>query len=182
MLKARGIVMEWITNILNSPPALVLLGLAILSGGVSLIIWYANVNSDRASFRVFVNEVKGDIKKILWALDPTTRPVERGSAIRLSEYGKKVRTEINADEAIKPVVAKIAEKVKGYTFYAIQEECLRYARQDFLGDIRVSHKTLADLLEVYAYTNGIDISIVLEVIGVVLRDKVFDRLGLHPPS
>ena len=174
--------MELLTNILTSPPALVLLGLALLSGGVSLIIWYANVNSDRDSFRRFVNEVKGDIKKILWALDPKTRPVESGSPLRLSEYGEKVKAEINADEVIKPVVAKIADKVKHYTFYAIQEECLRYARQDFLDDIRASHKALADLLEVYAYTNGIDISIVLEVIGVVLRDKVFDTLDLHPPS
>ena len=80
----------------------------------------------------FIEEVRDDSKKILWALNPDTRPIEEKSPLRLTGYGRKMAQEMNADEMLNPYVVGLVEATKGKTVYGIQEECFRYARHNLI--------------------------------------------------
>ena len=66
----------------------VIAGLAAIGGGLFKAGgWFSNVNSDRKSFKEFMDEIRGDIKEILLRLPPLT--VASSSPLRLTDFGEK---------------------------------------------------------------------------------------------
>lgn len=163
----------------NYSTAFAIIFLAALGGLGWLIQWYAKVNVDRTSFQEFIKEIRDDIKKILWGLNPETRPSESASPLRLSAYGKKISDDIQAETVVSPYVPVLKARVKGATVYGIQETCMDYARNEFMAALRAANAKQADDLEIYAYNHGIPLYDVLEVIGIVLRGQVFASLGIE---
>ncbi len=166
--------MEFITN----PMAVVIVAIAVLGFIWKAAEWKGNKDAESKNFIQFIEEVRDDIKKILWALNPETRPIEKKSPLRLTDYGMKMAQEMKADEILQPYVSRLIDATKGKTVYGIQEECIRYARHDLMGDLRTKNKLQADSIEIYAFQKGINLYEALEVLGVVLRDKVFTSLNL----
>ena len=89
---------DWYAN----PVVWTLVGLAILGAFGRILYWRGRVDSDRASFKEFmegikddVAEIRSDIKKILDRLPPPTTVVG-ASPQRLIELGKKTSTQLEA--------------------------------------------------------------------------------------
>ena len=132
----------------------------------------------RNEFRTEMKELHTDIKQILHALHPKTQLIEQNSPLRLTDYGKKMAHEIHADDILEPYIAQIGEETKDKTVYGIQERCRQFSQEELMNQLRVSNLKHANSLEVYAFDQGIRLSEVLDVLGITLRDKVFDYLKL----
>ncbi len=175
--------MEFITNNLTAIAIIFTTLVSLIGASIGLVwkiaMWKKGADKDLRGFSKFIEEVRDDIKKILWALHPDSRPIERNSPLRLTEYGKKMANEMKADEILVPYISPVVEAAKGKTLYGIQEQCLQFARHDLMENLRAANPRHADSLEMYAFQKGINLSEALEVLGVVLRDKVFDHLNLQ---
>ncbi len=136
--------------------------------------WQGEVNSDRESFRSFINEIRNDIKDILKRLPPT--PVTSASPIRLTELGEKISLAINAGDWAKAEAGKLVCEVEGKDQFEIQSIAFQYANE---------FEPFPDLLKkmhTCAFDNGMDLSGVREVLGVELRDVLLSHHSLKPSS
>lgn len=79
--------------------------------------WVGSVNSDSATFKDFINEVRDDIKKILDRLP--AKAVASGSPIRLTDLGKRVSEKIDAKNLAEEHAHKVFDKVKDNPPYEI---------------------------------------------------------------
>ncbi len=174
--------MEFIMNNLMAVAFICVTVVSVMGATIGLVwkiaTWKTDTDARVGHFSRFVEEVRDDIKKILWALNPETRPIEKKSPLRLTEYGMKMAQEMKADEILLPYIARLIDATKEKTVYGIQEECLRFARHDLMGDLHTKNKQQADSIEIYAFQKGISLYEALEVLGVALRDKVFAGLNL----
>ena len=80
-------------------PLTYLVGLGILGAVVKTGMWIGNVNSDQDNFKKFMGDVKEDLHEIragVWQLLGKPLPLERGSPLRLTDYGKDIAAKLNA--------------------------------------------------------------------------------------
>lgn len=152
-----------------STPVIVTAVVVVASAFIGVGVWIGRVNSDRASFKEFMQEIRSDIKRIFERLPPAT--IAGQSPIRLTELGKKIADEIGAEELVSPHVVGIGSKAKDKIEYEIQEMCFKF--------IDEMYPTLTPLpkakIQTAAYDNGIDVGQVLDVLRVVLRDAVLNQ-------
>ena len=144
-----------------------LVWLAILGGIGGLIYWKGQVDSDRKSFKEFMQEVRGDIKTILERLPPKT--VIPGSPLRLTSFGKKIAEEFGAQEWVDEIVVPIATSLAGKEPFQIDDYCQKNI-ESHLDPDDVNH------LGQCAYEHGIEPKNVADVLRVVLREEILKRL------
>lgn len=101
------------------------------------------------------------------------------SPVQLSDIGKKVAEDIYIDEWIGEYAAEFSGDLEDKNAYEIQEFCFQYAQTDFRLSVKDAppREGLQEALEMAAYKHGLQLSHVLEVIGLVLRDKILERLN-----
>ena len=78
---------------LNTPLILTVF-LIVLGVFTSIGIWIGKVNSDRASFKDFMKEIRKDIKTILGRLPPG--PVTGSSPLQLTDLGESISQTLEA--------------------------------------------------------------------------------------
>lgn len=170
--------MDW-SEVVKSP----LFVVAAVSGLAALIfkagVWKSKVDSGmsgaeksmegfRSEMRDFMREIRSDIKKIFNRLSPTTGS---GSPISLTELGEKVSREIDAPEWARRMAPAFLDEVKGRSPYSIQEFCMDFCTSKYKPD-----DDLKNRFEQCAFDNGIDLDSVLRVLGVELRDRLFELI------
>ena len=155
---------EWFAN-----PLFWIAFLSLLSVAAGAIFafgqWKGKVDSDRASFKVFMTEVRNDIKEILRRLPSHT--ITGSSPLRLTELGKSISKRLDAPALAQDLVPLLQERIKGKTPYEIQEMCFDYIRHEYKPPDEVEA-----LIKTCAYDNGIDHGQVVDVLAVELRDKL----------
>ena len=120
--------MEFNVNISMVEAVFILAGLGLI---VRLIIWYADVNSDRRSFKEFTERVEQNIQRILDKLSGTPAATIPGSPLQLSGYGKKLADFLEAEKWATDTAAKLLPKVQGKDAYEVQEFCNTYMLKEF---------------------------------------------------
>ena len=92
---------EWLANPVAWVAALSLLSM-VAGAAFAFGTWKGKVDSDRASFKVFMKEVRDDIKEILGRLPSPT--VADGSPLQLTDCGKSISERLGAsgDRGSKP--------------------------------------------------------------------------------
>ncbi len=146
-------------------PWMVLGGIAAL---VSLIFfvgkWVGGMNEFKSATAAHLKEIREDIKKLLDRLPPAA--VSGGSPLRLTELGQSISDELGAVAWADRVAPAVLPEVEGKAPYELQEFCVNYtAGCDF--DAEQDAK-----INSCAYENGIDREQVLQVLAIVLRDKL----------
>ncbi len=163
----------------------IFLGLTLLSSVVTIVVtrWVTKVNERQSSLSTgieklektitsFMEEIRDDVKAIFRLMpSPTT---ESRSPIQLTSLGKTIAEEIHAEKWVPERAQALKKEVRTFNAYDIQERCFDYAQRELMRALSV---TQADELKLSAYRNGLEISAVLEVAGVLLRDKVLELLG-----
>ena len=160
-----------VNSFIQNPVVITIISLAAVGLVVRLIIWYANVNSDRDSFKDFTTEVRADIKKIL-SIVSTSKVTYEKSPTRLTDLGEKVSETVNAKAIASQIVDMEREKLKGKAPFEIQDFCERYMINDFEP---TSEQRL--ILGQCAFENGIPIESVHRVIAIVMRDILLEISG-----
>lgn len=127
--------------------------------------WVGAVNSDRASFKEFMAEVRDDIKEILQRLP--ARTVTGGSPLRLTDLGRKISEHLGAAAIARDLADEFRDRVAGKPEHEIQETCF-----DFIENRYVPAKDVDALIRASAYENGIEREQVLRVIAIEMRDRL----------
>ena len=134
--------------------------------------WVGGVNSDRDSFKTFMKGVQGElerirasIEQILLRLPPVT--VAHSSPIALTDLGEKVSHELDAPGWAERTAPKLVADIEGQDSYMIQQTCFEYAGDKLDADMEARVRSCA-------YENGLDREQVVNVLAVVLRDRLLE--------
>ena len=153
----KATISQWLAN------PLVWIGVVALVFGIGK--WVGNVNSDRKSFKEFMNEVRDDIKKTLDRLPPPL-PVTAGSPLALTDLGRKISERLSAGTLADSLVPILRERTSGKDPYEIQELCFAYVRGEY-----EPPQELEVLIRMCACENALKREQVLDVLAVELRDR-----------
>ena len=98
-------------------------------------LWMGNVNPDRSLFKSFMEEIREDIKEIRKnILDIFKRlppaPVITQSPMHLSDFGKEIAKQINAEEWAGQLAPALKKRAEGKQPYEIQELCSNYVQKE----------------------------------------------------
>ena len=137
----------------------------VVGGAFAFGTWKGKVDSDRASFKEFMNEVRDDIKEMLGRLPSPT--VTDASPLQLTDCGKSISERLGAADLAQGLAPLLQAQIEGKTPYEIQERCFDYVRHEYEPpeDVETRVKTCA-------YDHGIKRGQVLDVLAVELRDKL----------
>ena len=126
--------------------------------------WVGSVNSDRTSFKAFMEEIRDDFKKVLSRLP---RRVYAGeSPIELTELGRTISRRLNGKHWAEDHAENLREEVKGREPYEVQGMCFEYAKNfQPEGDME-------RMIQTIAYENGIKREAVLDVLALELSDRL----------
>ena len=157
-------------------PLWITAGIAVAASLVWFGKWIGSVNTDRTSFKEFMEEIRADIKAIFSRLPPTT--VSRQSPLRLTDLGKAISEKLNAKNWARQAAPALVKDMKGKTAYEIQEHCFKYAENHKFEDSPDMARAILDC----AFEHGLKDSQVRDVLGVELRDMVFGCMGQKLPD
>jgi len=146
---------------------------------IGFIFWFGNwhgaVNSDRAKFAKFIDEIRGDIKKILGRLPPT--PVSGTSPLQLTDIGEDISRRLKARDWAQRIAPTLTEKVAGKLPFEVQDFCFEYVKKTFEPTDDQDKE-----LRMAAYEHGLTKDLVLDVLVVELRDRLLESAGLESPD
>lgn len=142
--------------------------------------WVGSVDSDRNNFKEFIRDIREDIREIRQDIKSIfrgvgTQTVSTKSPLELTDIGRKISVEIGAREWAQEEAGRLFSRVQGMSEYQTQEFCMRYCVYQFRPDQEYLLR-----LEQSAFTNGLDLRSVREVLGVVLRDQILKVRGEIP--
>ena len=148
-------------------------GLSLISGLVVGAFkfggWVGRVDSDRTAFKAFMEEIRGDIKKILERLQPLT--VASKSPVQLTEFGQEVSRELKVKEWALGQAAPLLERARNLQEHEVYDLCEQHVQSRIDED-----ETLRDVIRAGAYQRGIDIEQVQRVYVIELRDELLRRI------
>ena len=137
--------------------------------------WAIGVNEHKsrteafmADIRIDIKEVHKDIKRIFLRLPPQTTTT--GSPLRLTPLGEAISKRLGAKEWAKEVAPRLLDRTKGKTRYDIQKIAFEYVKGPEFVQTENTRRAIKDA----AYDNGIDEQLVLDVLGVELRNAILE--------
>ena len=154
-----------VNDVFANPWVWVGLLVALVGAVFTLGQWKGKVDSDRASFKDFMKEVRNDIKEILRRLP--SHVLGGGSPLQLTEYGRSISERLDAVALAQEIAPRLQVQIEGKAPYEIQERCFDYVRHEYEPPDEVE-----SLIKTCAYDHGIDRGQVLDVLAVELRDKL----------
>ncbi|MCY4188435.1 MAG: hypothetical protein OXD30_08125 [Bryobacterales bacterium] len=127
------------------------------------------LKQDVDAFKRDVDALKGIFKDFLQTLDkllPLVSPsIERGSPLRLSEYGESVVASIGAEDWVEPVALKLQDEVKGMRPYQVERFCQSNI-EDYLGE------TMRTSIDEAIYEFGLSRHEMRTMLWIMLRDRL----------
>ncbi len=178
-------------------PLIVVAALAVISALITVGVWVGRVNSDRknikgiskwrgqvdsdrSNFGEFMREIRDDIKRIFDRLPE--RSVVSGSPLRLTEFGVRMSEHVNVSVWAANVAQEISGSMESLPDHRIDQRCAELVRNPPAGKIS---DWIEENMALLRFEFGTDQTNVLNVLQVVLRDAVFEKLkrgGGEQPS
>ena len=129
------------------------------------LTWVGRVNASLETLTKSVDVISKDIKRIFRRLPSST--VAGESPLRLTELGKEIAVGIKAKPWAIETEPLLRDRAKGKRPDEIQDLCFEYVRHEYEPSPEMEVE-----IKVAAYENGIDTYQVLDVLAVVLRDRL----------
>lgn len=133
--------------------------------------WKGKVDTDRASFKSFMGEVRSKLDKLIFHLIPET-VVSSASPTRLTELGKSISELINATELAEQLAVELEKEIAGKSPYEIQE----FSNDYMINSFKPSPEQILKFGNC-AYEKGVPVESVHRVISIELRDKLLELEG-----
>lgn len=154
--------------------AITIAGIGILISFLALCFkageWKGRVDKDRQNFNQFMTEMREKIDDIFERL-PSRRLLEERSPLGLTDFGREVGEEIDAKEWAANMVATLKSEVESKSPYQVQDFCFDYVKSK----LELTPEQ-TELVESSAYSHGLKIEKVLDVLVIELRDALIDEL------
>ena len=139
--------------------------------------WKGNVDNCIKQFNTFMEEVRLDIKTLVGLSGGKAPVIGTQSPMHLTETGQQIAKDIKAEQIVKPYVEALSKTFARMNSYEIQERCMKFARHDLMVDLKSKEPTKAETLELYSFNEGRSLSELFDILGIVLRDKILERLS-----
>ena len=152
-------------------PVYILAGLAVVGALLGIGKWIGAVNTDRESFKEFMNEIRADIKKIFQRLPPS--PVTGNSPLRLTDFGKEIADKFGAFEWARELAPELVDGVRGKEPFEVDEFSRKYVNDNWT--TRWRRKVME-----CSYEMGTGMNNVLTVMSVVLREELLRLMDTAP--
>ena len=151
-----------------------MIAIAFIGGAIRFGYWMGQVNTDRRNFAAFMQEIRGKLEQIFERLPSQPRTVDSFSPMQLTDFGKRVSAKFKAEEWAKTTVAstKLRQNSLGKEPFQIDATCQSYVRNRDDGHYW-------EWVDQCAYNFGIDRVAVLDVLRVVLRERIIKDLSNH---
>lgn len=173
---------QWVVN----PATIVVAVVAVVTAIFWVGSWYGGVNSDRTTFKTFmenvganIDSIKENVGKIFGRLDNLDQSVARldqsiagaNSPLNLTEYGLKLAGQLKAEEWARLLAPDLEGSVAGKQAFQVNEFCKEHTKT----------LTINNSPDVFAlsYKHGITEENMRGVLALVLRDELLDRLGIE---
>lgn len=155
-------------DFINEHPAIVTVVILAFGGAM---YWAGCTHTNVSALKKAVEEIKGDIKNIVDKLSKIpTKTLEIQSPPRLNDLGKDVAKELDAYSWVEGVAPTVFPQVEGKMDYEIQKFSFDRVRTSTL----VVDEEMEIKVEICAYERGLVKSDVLDVLAVILRDKLLE--------
>ena len=107
---------------------------------------------------------------------------EASSPMSLNTRGKELSKEMDAAEIASRYKEKLVDKAKSENGgpYQIQESCLDCAADEILKDLEEKDKKTYRHLTDIAYSEGVQVEVLMRIVGLVLRDQVLQAINQPP--
>ena len=107
--------------------------------------------------------------------------VERTTSPRtLTDYGTKLSLEIDAPSLAAHYAAGLRDKIGSMNAWQIQELCFNHAENEIMNDLQQHDIDRYNQITMCACWEGIDLSQVMRVVGLVMRDQLLQQTGQLP--
>lgn len=147
----------------------------LAAGGVLVAVtrWTAGVDEDRKNFKTFMREIGEKVTQLGEKVDKIlsrlpSRLAISGSPITLTDLGKQVAREIDADQWAEKLLPELRDRAKGKEPFEVHELC-----SGFVGKLEYTSEQKR-LLRRVAFGHGLQASELPEVLVIVLRDKLLE--------
>lgn len=150
--------------------------LALLGAVGGLIYWMGKVQEHKGIVSKFIEEIRGDIKKIFERLPATPVGVKSGSPLELTDFGRHMAAIMGAQEWADTLAPALQKNLAGKQAFEVDEFSRRYVHEN----MRYNERVAKCMYETGAERDG-----ALRVLHVVLRDALLARLGMtasDPPA
>ena len=107
------------------------------------------------------------------------RYTEASSPMSLNDRGRELSKEMGAAEIASKYRAKLVDKARDEDGgpYQIQENCFDCAANEILSDLKEKDKRTFRHLTDIAYNEGVQVEILMRIVGLVLRDQVLQAVN-----
>ena len=108
-------------------------------------------------------------------------PVAKSTSPRtLTDYGTKLSLEIDAPSLAAHYAAGLRDKIGSMNAWQIQELCFNHAENEIMNDLQQHDIDRYNQITMCACWEGIDLSQVMRVVGLVMRDQLLQQTGQLP--
>lgn len=155
---------------------------------IGVVVWWLRgLREDRKNFKEFMKDIGKKIEDMKSKVDELWgrwRSVSTGnSPVVLTKLGLQVAKEIEIEDWAGSFVEQLHRDLKDKENpYEMQELCFEFAKGKFIELQKAESSSLMRKMELSAYNNGIPFEQVLEVVGIVLRNKLMEKCGIDPPD
>ena len=146
-----------------------IVAVALVGALVKWLLWIGSMNDHKGTVTEFMTDIRTDmtdirtdIKQILLRLPPTPIPTVDSSPRHLSDYGERIRDEVQAIAWAEQEATRLRHETEGKEPYEVEDISRSHAK-------RVS---LSPEIQRTAYENGFSHDHVRTVLGIVLRDRL----------
>ena len=156
---------EWVTAAAVIA-MLIAVGTALFRGGH----WIGKVDSQLSSISTAIEEIRSDIKNIFRRIQPV---VQGESPLVLTDYGKDLADKLDSKELAEGLAPLLVGPTQGMEEFEVYDYCVSYLEKSLTEEWsrEVSRR---------AYDIGINAGVAKEVLAIVLRDELLERLGREP--
>ena len=128
------------------------------------------------------SEVMGYIKDIKATINQMPNKVNfiRGSSpLSLNQRGKELYEKINAPAIADKYTDELIKRAKerNMNTYQIQQDCFNFAFNEILKRLERDDKEQYDQLSDVAYNEGVQLEDLMQILGVILRDRVLEAVN-----
>ena len=101
------------------------------------------------------------------------------SPISLNDKGEKLAKDMNASDIASKYKERLTLEAKAENKgpYQIQQSCFNFASNEILKDLEEKEPATYDHLANVAYNTGVQLGVLMHILGLVLRDQVLEAVG-----
>ena len=137
--------------------------------------------SDRMDTRFAALSDKVDGFQHMFTVFLDRPPVAKSTSPRtLTDYGTKLSLEIDAPSLAAHYAAGLRDKIGSMNAWQIQELCFNHAENEIMNDLQQHDIDRYNQITMCACREGIDLSRVMRVVGIVMRDQLLQQTGQLP--